>query len=158
MHGGHHERRANKKRERANGNESAQLPVWVPVPTRGTAFNDADKICVDIRRLQQRSGFTDVTCRDVLQLFKQYLGSNIPKDFRAVDKRLHKEAGVSILRLNGCPHCNRHVYHPEDTTDLCPHVNTDGTVCAHPRFDEHGKPLEVRQSLFILFALLLFCY
>lgn len=140
MLGGHERGNENAS---TKGNERANLPVWVPVPTDGTGFTEQDKICVDIRRLQQRSGCTNVTCGDVLSLFKQYLGNIVPKDFRAVDRKLRKAAGASVLRLNGCPECNRHVYHPEDKTEFCPHVKSDGTVCGHPRFGADGKPLEV---------------
>ena len=55
---------------------------------------------------------------------------------------MQEAAGVSFLRLNGCPKCNNYVYLPDDKRAHCPQVK-DGTPCGAARFDEDGKPLEV---------------
>lgn len=125
---------------RAKVNEDDKKPIWFPVV--GGGLTKEDMLCVDIRRLQQRSGCSDVTCKEVLQMFKQYLG-DLPTGFRSVDKKMQKAAGASVLRLHGCMQCNQHVYHPDDEAHLCTHVKVDGTVCGHPRYDKDGKPNEV---------------
>ena len=49
-----------------------------------------------------------------------------------------------MIRLDGCVGCNKYVYRPgEEKLGHCPRVKSDGTLCLHPRFDEHGKPHEV---------------
>lgn len=109
----------------------------------GGVFTKEDQLCADLRRLQQRCGCTDATCDDILNTFKKYLGINAPTNFRKYDSKMREAAGAEMLRLNGCPHCKRHVYLPTDKAQTCPHVKKNGTVCGHPRYDEAGKPLEV---------------
>ena len=108
----------------------------------GGPFRKEDMICADLRRLQQRCGCTDATCADILKTFQKYLGFTAPKNFKQYDKKMRKEAGAELLRLNGCPHCKSHVYLPKDKAHSCPHINRDGTVCGHPRYDDSGKALE----------------
>ena len=40
------------------------------------------------------------------------------------------------MKLNGCTGCHKHVYTQDDKATLCPH-------CAHPRYNEAGKPNEL---------------
>lgn len=100
------------------------------------------EFCEDVRRLQQRAKCSDATCEDIVVTFSKYLSFAAP-DFRSQDKELKKAAGVSFLRLNGCPKCHKFIYLPEDRRTHCAQVNKDGTVCGHPRYDDSGKPFEV---------------
>ena len=55
-----------------------------------------------------------------------------------VDKKLQQQAGCSFIRLHGCPYGDcEHVYVPGDKATCCPR-------CGKERYDEKGKPLEVR--------------
>ena len=56
---------------------------------------------------------------------------------------MQKAAGISFIRLNGCPVCKKFVYLPSDRRQRCPQTNDDGTVCGSPRCDATGKPFEV---------------
>ena len=130
-------------------------PKWVQIV--GGPFTKADELCVDLRRLQQRSGCSDKTCDDILRTFSKYLSLDAPINFRKQDKKLQEFAGATVLRLNGCPRCNKHVYLPTDGDASCPYVFTksdlndesvtidavEGEVCGHNRYDENGKALEV---------------
>ena len=52
-----------------------------------------------------------------------------------------------MIRLDGCVGCNEYVYRPgEEKLVYCPRVKSDGTLCLHPRFDQNGKPHEVRTA------------
>ena len=99
-------------------------------------------LCADIRRLQQRSGCSDVVCMEILQLFKDYAdttvhGKSTPDTaFKHCDKKIQSAAGVQVMKLNGCTGCHKHVYTQDDKATLCPH-------CAHPRYNEAGKPNEL---------------
>ena len=104
-------------------------------------LTEEEQLCADIRRLQQRSGCTDVVCKEILQLFKEYAGgvkitSTMTKAFSGCDKKLQSAAGVKVLKLNGCVRCHKHVYTPDDKARVCPH-------CGHTRFDEEDKPNEL---------------
>ena len=111
-------------------------PRWVDIV--GGPFNKEDELCVDLRRLQQRTKCTDATCEDFVKTFGKYLGLCDTFQFKRnkTDERLHNLAGATVLRLNGCPKCDRHVYLPDDKHQICPR-------CGHNRYDEKGKPLEV---------------
>ena len=76
---------------RAKVNEDDKKPIWFPVV--GGGLTKEDMLCVDIRRLQQRSGCSDVTCKEVLQMFKQYLG-DLPTGFRSVDKKCRRRQAL----------------------------------------------------------------
>ena len=108
-------------------------PKWHQVV--GGPFTKQDMFCVDIRRLQQRSGCSDATCKEILKVFSKYLGIDTPTNLKSCDKKLHKTAGAQVLRLNGCPKCNKTVLHPDDPVTHCPYVDSGGTVCGHPRSD-----------------------
>lgn len=107
---------------------------WVEIT--GGPFKKSDKICADLRRLQQRSGCSDVACEDILSTFRKYLGIDAPTNFRQYDKDMRKHSGAEMLRLNGCSNCKRHVYLPSDKDKVCPR-------CGHSRYDAKGVPLEV---------------
>ena len=111
----------------------SQVEKWVQLI--GGPFTIEDQLCADVRKLQQRSGCSDVTCAQVVELFRKYLGIDVD-NFRKYDQQMEKAAGVQILRLNGCPKCNNHVYLPTDKDQTCPQ-------CGHNRYDDEGKPLEV---------------
>ena len=119
--------------------EEEHEPKWQQIV--GGPFTKQDELCVDIRRLQQRSGASDATCDDILRTFSKYLGIEAPNNFRDYDKKMQEAAGATVLRLDGCVKCNRHVYHPDDRSKHCP-------KCGHRRYGDSGKPLEV-MSLFI---------
>lgn len=114
--------------------EREEKANWVEIT--GGPFRKSDKICADLRRLQTRSGCSDVACADILSTFKKYLGIDAPTNFRQYDKKMRKYAGAQLLRLNGCPKCKRHVYLPSDKDKNC-------RLCGHSRYDEKGLPLEV---------------
>ena len=114
---------------------------WVRIV--GGDFTVEDNFCADLRRLQQRNGCSDSTCEDILGTFKKYLNIVPPKSIKSYDKKLHAAAGATMLRLNGCVKCKRHVYLPTDKATCCPHVDATNTVCGHPRYGDDGKPLEV---------------
>lgn len=61
--------------------------------------------------------------------------SSHTRDFKGFDKEMKQEAGVSFLRLNGCPSCDNHIYMPDDRRAICP-------KCGNERFDASGKALE----------------
>ena len=99
---------------------------------------------MDLRRLQHRTKCSDNTCADALRTFAKFLGFDIPRNIKQCDRKLKKAAGVTMIRLDGCVGCNKYVYRPgEEKLGHCPRVKSDGTLCLHPRFDEHGKPHEV---------------
>ena len=126
------------------GNKENDVPInrphWVSIV--GGGLVEEDMLCVDIRRLQQRSRCSDVTCRDIIKTMSKYLRIDAPESFRATDKKMKDVAGATCLRLNGCTGCNRHVYLPDDKSKFCPRRKDDG-MCETPRYDAHGKPHEV---------------
>ena len=95
----------------------------------------ARQFCEDLRRIQQRNKCTDNLCTDVVLTLSKYL-SVTPENLRKYDKIMQKEAGIHFLCLNGCPACNKFVFLPKDTRQVCP-------LCGGPRYDGLGKPLEV---------------
>ena len=116
--------------------EPADVQKWVKIT--GGPFTKADNFCADLRRLQQRCGCSDVACDDFLSTFAKYFGGvQTPKNFRDYDKKMRKEAGAQMLRLNGCVHCKKHVFLPTDKSKECP-------LCGHSRYDDQGQPREVR--------------
>ena len=121
-----------------------EKPVWIPFVAG--PFTKEDAICVDLRRLQHRSKCSDSTCADALKTFAKYLGF-APTNIKQCDRKLKKAAGAKMIRLDGCVGCNKYVYRPgEEKLSYCPRVKSDGTLCLHPRFDQHGQPHEVRAS------------
>ena len=116
------------------------------------AQEEMERFCSDLRRLQSRSKCTNALCADIVSTFARYLKVS-PTDFRATfrahDKKMQQEAGVSFLRLNGCPKCHKFVYLPDDPRSNCPYVKADGSVCEHPRFDADGKPFEVCKFIIV---------
>lgn len=101
------------------------------------AEEEAKQFCADLRRLQQRNKCSNSTCEDICSTFSKYLRTNrfTPQDFKAFDKQMKQDAGVSFLRLNGCPSCDNHIYMPDDRCSNCP-------KCGHARFDSNGQPFE----------------
>jgi hypothetical protein len=97
--------------------------------------------------MQQRTGCSDATCKDVIATFRRYLRVDVPNDFRGADKKMKDAAGTKVLRLNGCVGCNKHVFMPEDKATSCP-------LCGHARYDRKGKPHEVNSFCYLLFLLL----
>ena len=132
--------RSGKKSREVEGQQ--QPPKWVPL-IHDELFSKEDQFFVDVRRLQQRTSCTDATCQDIIQTFSNYLGINLPSDFKSADKKMHQKAGARVLRLNGCVGCHRKVYMPDDRAKVCPLRKEDGTICGHPRYDGKGKPYEV---------------
>ena len=125
--------------------EERVQPKWINLVDG--PFTKADELCVDLRRLQQRCKCSDATCDEILRTLSKYLSLGDTTNFRKCDKKMHDMAGTTVLRLNGCPKCNKHVYLPTDKESSCPHVNEDGQVCGHSRYDADGKPLEVRGNI-----------
>ena len=87
--------------------------------------------CVDLRRLQQRTGCSDVTCKDIIRTMSKYLRSDvhIPNSFRSTDKKLKKVAGASFIVLHACTGQDgkcKHVYKKQDNDTHCP-------SCGHAR-------------------------
>ena len=114
-------------------NATDKEPVWIPIV--GGPFTKADRICADLRRLQSRSGCSNATVENFLEIFSKYLGITTPAPLKKYDKAIQKAAGAQVLRLNGCENCHRHVYLPSDPAKFCPH-------CGGDRFRECGKPFE----------------
>ena len=112
----------------------------------GDGFTEEDQFCIDIRRMQSRTGCSDATCKDVLDTFRRYLRVDVPNDFRRADKKMQAAAGTQVLRLNGCVDCNKHVFMPEDKAKSCP-------LCDHARYDSKGQPHEVNSFCCLLFFL-----
>ena len=96
-----------------------------------------------LRAVQQRHKCTNATIDDFVQTFSKYLPKSSRSGLHAFDKTVQKEAGIKILRLNGCIGCHKHVYLPDDCATHCPRLKKDGTVCGHARFDNKNKPFEV---------------
>lgn len=94
--------------------------------------HDAERrrFCADLRRLQQRNKCSNATCEDICSTFAKYISVDL-HDFKSFDKEMKREAGVSFLRLNGCPWCDKHIYLPDDRRKFCP-------SCNKSRFDEKG--------------------
>ena len=121
--------------EPADWEEEEEAPEWTKLECG--VFTKEDELCVDLRRLQQRHGCSDATCDDILNTFSKYLNlNNEDLNFRDADNKLHKLSGAQVLRLDGCPKCNKHVYMPDDKVTSCPQ-------CGHDRYNETGKPWEV---------------
>jgi hypothetical protein len=106
---------------------------WVQIV--GGGFTKEDQFCIDVRRLQQRTGCTDATCDDIIRTFSNYLGAKIPSNFKAADKKIQLKAGAKCLRLNGCVGCDKHVFLPDDPAEEC-------SLCGHQRYDAKGQPNE----------------
>ena len=95
-----------------------------------------------------------MACKDFINTFGKYLNfSHRRKNFKRADAKFAKAAGATVIRLNGCVCCKKHVYMPQDKDTHCPLVKADGTVCGHARYDAKGKPFEVRSSLFFWYDL-----
>lgn len=124
-------------------------PKWVEL--NSGPFTKTDELCVDLRRLQQRCRCSDATCDEIMHMFSKYLSLDGDHNFRSLDAKIQDMSGASVLRLNGCPACNRHVYLPGDGATTCPHVFAEGEkpgkargeVCGHSRCDQKGKAWEV---------------
>ena len=102
----------------------------------GEADNDEEerrRFCADLRRLQQRNKCSNATCEDICSTFAKYISVDL-NDFKMFDKEMRQEAGVSFLRLNGCP-CDKHIYLPNDRRTTCP-------SCGKSRFDTKGLAWE----------------
>ena len=117
-----------------NLQEQHAPPKWVQIV--GGGFTKEDQFCVDIRRLQQRTGCTDATCDDIIRTFSNYLGAKIPSNFKAADQKIQLKAGAICLRLHGCVGCNKHVFFLKDLEEECP-------LCGHQRYNVKRKPNEV---------------
>ena len=114
--------------------EDEEDPQWKKLV--GGGFTEADEFCVSIRRLQKRTGCSDVACNDMISTFRKYLRMDVPTDFTSTDRRMREASGASFLRLHGCVHCNKHVFLPDDKSKNCP------LLCGFSRFDSKGLPRE----------------
>ena len=131
-----------------------------------------DEFLHEVRLLQRRTRCSNFVCEEFVKTYKKFSPDpvktrTVKTRIREFDNRAKNAAGCNYIILHGCPECNRHVYLPTDKATSCPFVKQDGNVCAHPRFDEHGKAFEVilllvpptrsvHAYLFCLFYLLLF--
>lgn len=108
-----------------------------------------DEFLHEVRLLQRRTRCSNFVCEEFVKTYKKFSPDpvktrTVKTRIREFDNRAKNAAGCNYIILHGCPECNRHVYLPTDKATSCPFVKQDGNVCAHPRFDEHGKAFEVR--------------
>lgn len=106
-------------------------------------MHDDDEFYQEVRYLQRKTRCSNVVCREFVKVFKKFSPIPVKSSISRFDSKAKEEAGCDYIILHGCPNCNRHVYKPTDQERTCP-------VCAHPRFNNKGKPLEV-------FGICLFC-
>ena len=137
--------RSTHKQEEGEAPESE----WVSVV--GGGFTKEDDFCIDVRRLQQRTGCSDSTCEDIIKTFRRYLRIDAPQNFRQADGKMKSVAGTKCLRLNGCTGCHGHVYLPDDGAKCCP-------LCGHARYNAKGKPHEVSRALSIQYPYSYHCF
>ena len=95
-----------------------------------------DRIRKALRQVQNMSGCTTKTLNLVLKHLHPFLKGCGGKNA----KEMHMGNGLkrqsSLKRqLHGCV-CNEHVFGPKCTATHCP-------KCAHPRYNNKGKPFEV---------------
>ena len=107
-----------------------------------------DEFLHEVRLLQRRTRCSNFVCEEFVKTYKNFSPDpvktrTVKTRIREFDNRAKNAAGCNYIILHGCPECNRHVYLPTDKATSCPFVKQDGNVCAHPRFDEHGKAFEV---------------
>ena len=114
--------------------ENEPEPKWVPFV--GCGFTKEDMFCVNLRRVQQRSGCSDVTCKDFLETFAKLLNIGAVKSLHQCDELIQEASGARVLRLHGCVGCHQHVWHPNDKETHCTH-------CGYARYKIDGKPFEV---------------
>ena len=101
-----------------------------------------------MRLLQRRTRCSNFVCEEFVKTYKKFSPDpvktrTVKTRIREFDNRAKNAAGCNYIILHGCPECNRHIYLPTDKAKSCPFVKDDGNVCAHPRFNEHGKAIEV---------------
>ena len=113
-----------------------------------------DEFFHEVRLLQRRTRCSNFVCEEFVKTYKKFTPVPVTKRMDEFDDLAKKAAGCNYIVLHGCPECNRHIYLPTDKAKSCPFVKEDGNICAHPRFNEHGKAFEViRRSLnYILFV------
>ena len=111
--------------------EGSQEEQWIPIT--GVGFTKADQFCVSVRRLQQRTGCSDIACKDIIQTLGKHLRLDKPVNIKETDKKLQKTAWTRFLRLHGCVGCHRHVFAAK--RKHCP-------SCGHARYNSKGQPFE----------------
>ncbi len=80
-----------------------------------------DRICMALRRVQRESGCTTKTLQLVLQHLQPFLKCDDGTfNFSRADRLMFELSGTTVLKLNGCVGCDRHVYAPADTDVRCP--------------------------------------
>ena len=99
-------------------------------------MDDENTFYHQVRYLQRKTRCSNVVCQEFVKIFRQFSPTPVQSSIGGFDKKAKKAAGCDYIILHGCPECNRHVYKPTDQERACP-------VCAHRRFDNKGKPLEV---------------
>ena len=117
-------------------------------------MGDEDRFYHQVRYLQRKTRCSNVVCDEFVKLYKKFSPTPVRSSIYGFDKKAKEGAGCDFIILHGCPQCNRHVYKPTDREETCPFIKENGTVCAHPRFNNKGKPLEVFVCVFYCFLLL----
>lgn len=127
-------RHRRKRRKRHNNVPAALLPGKLPEVIRQVSRKDL--MCLELRRLQCKTGCSTNTLNLALNVIAPYLKFD-PARVQRADSLLKKLSGATVIRLHGCVgrHCS-HVFGPDDPAVHCPR-------CGTARYDHRDKPKEV---------------
>ena len=102
-----------------------------------------EQIRVEMRIVQKMTGCATSTINAILRRLHPFLKGceNVQVDELRMREMRAKTESALKRRLHGCIDCNNHVFGPSDNENECP-------KCAHPRYDEEGKPHEVCSYFF----------
>lgn len=121
-------------------------------------LTESERLFAQLRQVQRKTNCSDNTCNAFIKAFGEFTKVPVDGTLKKFDTKAKDFAGCKYIVLHGCPKCNKYVYTPDNPSITCPQNNFDGTVCGHPRFDEKGKPHEVRFDIvFVNIYIFIFC-
>ena len=87
----------------------------------------------NLRGVQRQTGCSTQTLKEVVAVVH---GKHASKKVTSkVDSFLAKSGGAKVLKLNGCVHCDKHVFLPSSAADFCP-------KCGGARYNDKNLPNE----------------
>ena len=115
--------------------------------TDDQTYRESERLFAQLRQVQRKTNCSDNTCNAFIKAFGDFTKVPVDGTLKKFDIKAKEFAGCNYIVLHGCPKCNKYVYTPDDRSITCPQIKFDGTVCGHSRFNEKGKPYEVRFAL-----------
>ena len=96
-----------------------------------------EQLCLALRKIQRRTGCTTKVLEVTLKVLRPFFKRPVsPSCLRRSNRLFFERAGAKMVKLNGCVHCNRFVFTPQDRRHTCP-------ICGHSRYGDDGQAHEV---------------